>query len=439
MQIFTWNDFIDFYIEQYVLSLYMSKNSHILDIKKYISANSILNGIEYVYSYDDKDLNSVSKRNAIKEEIMGRPEWNDAVEIFNIINKKNVFKKKYHNAFIFIIYCIIIGPDIKKVSTTKHMKGGAPNALVQFIARSPFNIMLITGIMMCLFSMYVIVEDINYQLESQNIYVDPVSNNEALDKLMDSPEYATYEKNLLDYYGLSEEDQDSVNLMEYKIKSLEKRMFPKKLNLFNAFTLGFALNDVGKGLLQYVNNKMEIQREFLEEITSEYLRDKTTIVVDNVLVTRQPNTLLEKLNYVINGNEELKRTIEDTGKNIKKQLKRSKNDFKHLLSNLEVEIEDNYNSALTRISRKIDDYHNLLSYPCYIMYTLILTYVATKISRAAASSMNTTTNNALLEDVKKPRGRPKGSKDTRPRITRKKTLMIEDKQQSGGNCTRKMH
>ena len=36
--------------------------------------------------------------------------------------------------------------------------------------------------------------------------------------------------------------------------------------------------------------------------------------------------------------------------------------------------------------------------------------------RAAASSMNTTTNNALLEDVKK-RGRPKGSKDTRPRIT----------------------
>ena len=37
------------------------------------------------------------------------------------------------------------------------------------------------------------------------------------------------------------------------------------------------------------------------------------------------------------------------------------------------------------------------------------------------------------------KGRPKGSKDTRPRITRKKTLMIEDKQQSGGNCTRKMH
>ena len=54
-----------------IFILYMSKNSHIFDIRS-ISANSILNGIEYVYSYDDKDLNSVSKRNAIK-----RKSWGD--------------------------------------------------------------------------------------------------------------------------------------------------------------------------------------------------------------------------------------------------------------------------------------------------------------------------------------------------------------------------
>lgn len=377
-------------------------------LANYLSTKSLLNGIEYVFAYDTKDLDSETKRNAIKKDIMSRPEWKDAAEIFKHLNKNKIFKAKYEEAFIFIIYCIIIGPDIERITSVNDVKGGSPNILLALVVDNPFNSIILSAIMICIFCMYMIVQDINHQLESMNIMVTPQSSTDALDKLMDSPEYTRYENNVLDYYNLTQEEQDEVSLMDYKINQLEKNLFPKKLNLFNAFLLGYGLHDIGEGMLQYINDDLAQRRHFLEQMTSEYLLDKGVEIVQEVIATRKPETLLEKAMFVVRGHEEVKRTIEDTGRSLEKRFKRSKNDFKHLLNNLEVEIEHNYHSARIGVTRKIDDYYHVLKVPCFIMYKLVAIYVGKIVYKKIRKS---------LEDGKKKRGRPKGSNSTKQRIT----------------------
>ena len=142
--------------------------------------------------------------------------------------------------------------------------------------------------------------------------------------------------------------------------------------------------------------------------------------------------------FVVRGHEEVKRTIEDTGRSLEKRFKRSKNDFRHLLNNLEVEIEDNYQTALIGVTRKIDDYYHMLKVPCFIMYKLVAIYVGKIAYKKIRKS---------LKHAKEKRSRSKGSNSTKQRITQggkktKKVLMVKDRKRAktlGRNWTRKNH
>lgn len=397
------------------------------DLSKYLTLQSFMNQIHYVYSYDNKDLDSNAKRNSIKNEIMSRSEWKDAVEIYEHLNKSNIFKPKYNDAFTFLIYCFMISPDIRKIST----KGGNPNSLVAIIKSKSYNCTVLIVLMAMFFMFYVIIDDINRAIESQNIYINPSANNEALDKLMDSPEYAKYEKNVKNYYGITQDEQDETDLVQYKLNTLISNSFAKKFTLFSIFLPGFAIKDLGDALFERAKSELHFQLETWNEIMSEYIASKGAIILEEVVEKRNAPTIMDKISAIRNPTKVWQRGVEDGRKIVQKNIKHVRSDFMHEMERLYTEIESNFDSSVTNINRKIEDYNDALS-PFFWYFGSIFTLYVTSHIYARRG----------IEGKK--RGRPVGSKDKKPRITNKsksksKVLTIEDKKTGGKKRTLKKH
>jgi len=397
------------------------------DLGKYLTLQSFINQLNYVFSYDDKDLDTQVKRKGIKKEIMARPEWKDAVEIYKDLNKSKIFKSKYDEAFTFLIYCFMISPDIRKIST----KGGNPNSLVAIIKSKSYNCTVVIVLMVMFFMFYVIIDDINRAIESQNIFINPTANNEALDKLMASPEYAKYEKNVKDYYNITQDQQDETDLVEYKLKTLQRNSFAKKLTLFSIFLPGFAMKDLGDALFDRAKSELHFQLETWNEIMTEYIASKGATILEEIVEKKKAPTMMDQITAIRNPTKLWKRGLEDGRKVVQKNIKHVRSDFMHEMESLYTEIESNFDSSVTNINRKIEDYNENLSPFFWYFGSIVSLYITSHVY-------------ARLGIKGKKLGRPTGSKDKKPRITNKskgksKVLTIEDKKSGGNKRTLKIH
>ena len=397
------------------------------DLDKYLTLQSFTNQLNYVFSYADKDLDKKSKRDAIKNEIMARSEWKDAVKIYKHLNKSKIFKSKYDEAFTFLIYWFMISPDIRKIST----KGGNPNSLVNIIKGKSYNCTVVIVLMVMFFMFYVIIDDINKAIESQNIYINPTANNEALDKLMASPEYAKYEKNVKDYYNITQDEQDETDLVQYKLNTLQRNSFAKKFTLFSIFLPGFAMKDLGDALFDRAKSELHFQLETWNEIMTEYIASKGATILEEIVEKKKAPTMMDQISALRNPTKVWQRGLEDGRKVVQKNVKHARSDFMHEMESLYTEIESNFDSSVTNINRKIEDYNEALSPFFWYFGSIISLYITSHVY-------------ARLGIESKKRGRPIGSKDKKPRITNKiksksKVLVIEDKKSGGNKRTLKKH
>lgn len=398
------------------------------DLGKYLTLQSFTNQLNYVFSYDDKDLDKKSKRDAIKKEIMARSEWKDAVEIYKHINKSKIFKSKYDETFTFLIYCFMISPDIRKIST----KGGNPNSLVAIIKSKSYNCTVVIVLMVMFFMFYVIIDDINRLIESQNIFINPTANNEALDKLMASPEYAKYENNVKEYYNITQDEQDETDLVEYKLKTLQRNSFAKKLTIFSIFLPGFAMKDLGDALFDRAKSELHFQLETWNEIMTEYIASKGATILEEIVEKKKAPTMMDQISALRNPTKVWKRGLEDGRKVVQKNIKHVRSDFMHEMESLYTEIESNFDSSITNINRKIEDYNEALSPFFWYFGSIVSLYITSHVY-------------ARLGIEGKKRGRPIGSKDKKPRITNKsksknnEVKAIEDKKSGGNKRTLKIH
>ena len=372
-------------------------------INRYFTTDALNNQFNYVFAYDKKDLfkgKYLSNRGKqVKREIMSTPEWRTAENIYDslLINSKPVFKKQYKHVFVFIIYAILISPDIKK------MAGGAPTDLMVLLSNPKTNKMYIFTIISTLISLlvlYTVVDDLNRVIMSQNILYVPDVQGQAYEAFLNTPQYKKYEMlqmNDTAYKKLNSSELATFDLVEKQVQELSKNIMPQKISLLMLFTSQIHFSDIIKSISTHAEDQFKIRMDIFHDILYNYGNDAVVNVAKKSLTQEvQQNTdLLNILNTLWQPSKQLENMADDVMTNINDEWEKAANEINFHLSKLRIEAKQTLRLAVTSAQRKLENY---IFYIQWIMRTMMFSVFG-----FAAK---------LVHDKTKKRiGRPVGSKN----------------------------